>query len=101
MRLKEAKRFWTIAHQKVLGLLIMIEHHLMGLAPNARLLVAAERGMRRIEVIAVSPHPSSLNSPAKAVGAVAIARPKASAKPIKRIVGDRKGVFLAIKRCHR
>ena len=52
----------------------MIEHHQVRLAPDARLLVAAEGRMRRIEVVAVGPHPPGLDRAAGAIGAVDVAR---------------------------
>ena len=35
---------------------IVIEHHLVGLATDARLLIATERRVRRIQVITIHPH---------------------------------------------
>src|SRR5690606_5214123 len=45
---EETERIDVVAHQQVLGLLVVVEHHLVGLATDAGLLVAAERGMRRV-----------------------------------------------------
>jgi hypothetical protein len=42
MCLKEPQLVLVIRHQNVLGVTVMIEHHFMGLAPEAGLLVAAE-----------------------------------------------------------
>src|SRR5512134_3859704 len=44
---EEAERLRRVAHQQVLGLLVMVEHHLVRLAADARFLVAAEGGVRR------------------------------------------------------
>ncbi len=52
---EEAERLGRVADQQVLGLLIVVEHHLVGFAPDARLLVAAERRMGGIGVVAVDP----------------------------------------------
>ena len=41
---------------------IVIEHHLVGLATDARLLIAAERRVCRIQVIAIHPYTSSLDT---------------------------------------
>src|SRR5262245_54109361 len=87
-RLKEPECLRAIAHQHVLGLLVMVEHHLVGLAPDAGLLIAAERRMRRIEVEAVDPNPTRLDAAAHAVGAVDVARPCGCAEAIERVVGD-------------
>ena len=54
--LEETQRLRTVAHQQVLGLLIVLQNDLVGFAPVARLLVAAERRTRGIQVIAVRPH---------------------------------------------
>ena len=35
LQLKEAQRLLAVAHQHVLGLLVMVEHHLVRLAPDA------------------------------------------------------------------
>src|SRR5450756_362106 len=67
----------------------MIEHHLVRLASDARLFVAAERRMCRIGMIAVCPHAASLDRTAETVGAIGIARPYARAEAVKGIVGDR------------
>src|SRR5271156_3651512 len=72
---EEAQRLGAVAHQHVLGLLVVIEHHLVRLASDARLLVAAERGMRRIGVVAIGPHASRLDAAAQAVCKIDVARP--------------------------
>jgi hypothetical protein len=51
--------------QHVLHLLVVVEHHLVVLAPDARLLVAAERRMRRIGVEAVCPDATGLDRAAE------------------------------------
>src|ERR1700733_15909634 len=65
--LKEAQRLSAVADQHVLGLLIMIQHHLVRLTADARLLVAADRRVRRIGVIAVGPYAPGLDAAAKTV----------------------------------
>src|SRR5579863_6547676 len=42
--LEESQCLWTVADQQVLGLRVVLEHHLMRLATDTRDLVAAERG---------------------------------------------------------
>ena len=60
---EESELLWAVADQEILGLLVMVEHHLVGLAANARLLVAAECRMRRVGVVAIGPDPSGLDRP--------------------------------------
>src|SRR5260370_196936 len=73
--LEEAHSIRAIAHQHVLGLLVVLEHHLVVLAPDAGLLVTAKRRMSRIEVEAVGPNPAGLDLTAKVIRAVHIPRP--------------------------
>ena len=63
---EEAQLLGAVTHQHVLRLLIVIEHHLVGFATDARLLVSAERRMRRIGVIAIGPHAAGLDRAAGA-----------------------------------
>src|ERR1700687_276204 len=58
---EEAECLRAVTDQHVLRLLIVIEHHLVRLAADARLLVATERGVRRISVVAVGPHAAGLD----------------------------------------
>src|SRR6267142_269750 len=85
---EEAELLGTVADQHVFGLLIVVEHHLVGLAADARLLVAAERRMRGIGVIAVVPHPARLDSAAEAVEPVGITAPDTRTEAVERVVGD-------------
>src|SRR4051812_13018576 len=98
---EEPERLVAVADQQGLGLLIVVQHHLVVLAPDARLLVAAERRMRRIGVIAVRPDPAGLDAAAHAEGGVHVARPHARAQPVERVVGDRQRLFLVLERRHR
>src|SRR5262249_31717647 len=68
---------------------------------DARLLIATERGMRRISVIAVGPYATGLDSAAHAICARAVAGPHARAKTIERVIGDREGFSIIFKRRHR
>ena len=45
MGLEEAQRLLGVAHQQVLGLLVVVEHHLVGLTADTGLLVATEGGV--------------------------------------------------------
>ena len=60
--LEEPKLVGVVADQHVLGLLIVVQHHLVRLAPDAGLLVAAKGRMGGIGVIVVDPDPASLES---------------------------------------
>src|SRR5271165_2394411 len=100
-RSEETERLRRVAYQQVLGLLIVVEHHLVVFASDARLLVPAERGVSGIGVEAVRPHAARLNRAAHAIGAIAVARPYAGAKPVKRVVGDREGFRLVLQCRHR
>src|SRR3569623_573194 len=93
-RSEEAKLLRAVADQEVLGLLIVIKHHLMGLAPNARLLVAAECRVRGIGVVAIGPDPASLDGAAEAVAAVGVAAPDAGPQAVQRVVGDLQRFFI-------
>src|SRR5580765_2688558 len=56
----EPERVRAVRDEQVLGLLVVLQHHLVVLAADARLLVAAEGGMRGIGVVAVGPHAAGL-----------------------------------------
>src|ERR1700736_390307 len=66
--LEEAQRLGAVADQQVLGLGIVLQHHLMVLPSDAGDLVSAKRSACRIEVIAVGPDPPGLEAAAHAVG---------------------------------
>src|SRR6516165_3733063 len=83
---EEAELLGAIADQHVLRLLIVIEHHLVGLAADARLLIAAERRMGGIGVVAIGPHAAGLDRAAEAVAAIGVAAPHARAKAVERVV---------------
>src|SRR5208282_2612925 len=67
-RSEEAQCIRAIADEQVLRLLVVIQDHLMCFAAEARLLVAAERRMSRIHMIAVRPHATRLDLAADAIG---------------------------------
>src|SRR3954447_488271 len=94
---EEAQRLRAVADQEVLGLLVVVEHHLVVLAPDAGLLVAAEGGVRRVEVVAVRPDPPGLDLAAEAVGAAAVAGPHARPQAVERVVGDRERLRLVLE----
>ena len=79
----------------------MVEHHLVVLAPDAGLLVAAERGVRRVLVVAVRPDPAGLDLATGPVGLRTVARPDAGAEPVEGVVGDLERVVLVVEAGHR
>src|SRR5579872_5627771 len=94
---KEAELLWAVADQEILGLLIVIEHHLVVLAADAGLLVAAERGVRRVGVIAIGPDASGLDRAAEAIGTVDVARPHTGAEAVERVIGNRQCLILVLE----
>src|SRR5579864_5831099 len=78
--LKEPQSFRRIADEQVFRLLIVIQHHLVRLAADTGLLVAAKRSMRRVGVITVCPDAPSLNRAAHAIARIEIARPHSRAE---------------------
>src|ERR1700691_2397750 len=85
---EEAQRLRTVAHQDILGLLVMVEHHLVSFSADSGLLVAAEGGMRRIRMVAIGPDPAGLDTAAETICGVQIAGPDACAQSVQRVVGD-------------
>src|SRR5579859_5471484 len=100
LRSEETERLVAIADEQVLGLLIVIEHHLVIFAADTRLLVATERSMCRIRVIAVGPHAARLDLPAEAIGARTVACPYTGAQTVERIVGDLERFVFVLERRH-
>src|SRR4029077_19595593 len=100
-RSEEAELLRAVADQHVLGLLIMIEQHLVVFAADARLLVAAERRMRGIGVVAIGPDAAGLDRAAESVAAIGVAAPDAGAKAVERVVGDRERFLVGLERGHR
>ena len=86
--LEEAQFIGAIAYQQVLGLLVVVQHHLMVFTTDARLLVAAKCSVGWIGVIVVHPHAACLDSATKAVTGVHVTRPDASAEAIHRVIRD-------------
>src|SRR6059058_469050 len=84
--LEEAQCLGRVADQQVLGLLVVVEHHLVVLAADAGLLVATERGVRGVGVVAVGPDSACLDVATGPVGGVAVAAPHACAKTVERVV---------------
>src|ERR1700681_3391826 len=88
---EEPLRLIAVGDEQVLGLLVVVEHHLVVLAAESRLLVAAERRMRGVGVVAVGPHSAGFDVAAGAVGSVAVAAPDPGTQAVEGVVGDRDG----------
>src|SRR4029453_2061038 len=88
----------AVADQQVLGLLVVVEHHLVRLAADARLLVAAERGVGRVRLGVVNPDPTGLDPASDAVRGVGVARPNPGAQAEHRVVGDLQGLVEVLER---
>src|SRR6266536_1625129 len=95
--LEEAELLRAVADQEVLGLLIVIEHHLVGLAADTRLLIAPERRMRRIGVVAVGPNAAGLDRTPEPVAAIGIAAPYPGAEAVQRVIGDRQCLVVGLE----
>ena len=75
----------------------MVEHHLVVLAPDARLLVPAEGGVGRIQVVAVGPDPPCLEAAAHAMSGIAVAGPQTGAEAVERVIGEGERVGFVLK----
>src|SRR6516165_144470 len=69
----------------------------MRLAADARLLIAAERGVRRIGMVTVGPHPARLDCAPEPVAAVYVAAPNAGAQAVQRVVGYRQRLLVRLE----
>src|ERR1700683_1875733 len=85
---EEAQRLRAVAHQHVLRLLVMVEHHLVSFSADSGLLVAAEGGMRRIRMVAIGPDPAGLDAAAQTIGGVQIPGADGGPSPVQRVIGD-------------
>src|SRR5262245_32856328 len=101
LRLEEPHCLLAVRDQQVLGLLVVVEHHLVVLAPDARLLVAAERRVRGIVVVAVGPNAAGLDAAPHAEGAVTVAAPHTGAEAVQRVVGNFQRLVLILEGGHR
>src|SRR5690554_8069933 len=71
-RSEEPERVGVVAGQHTLGLLIMLQRHLVGLAANTGLLVTTEGRVGRVCVVAVDPDPTGLDIAAHAVREIGV-----------------------------
>src|SRR6187431_1034308 len=87
----------AVGDEQVLRLLVVVEHHLVVLAADARLLVPAERSVRRVQVVAVAPHPPGLDGAAGAVLGVDVSGPQAGTESVEGVVGDLDGLVVPVE----
>src|SRR5438067_11126819 len=99
--LEEPEWIRVIADQHTLGLRVVLEHHAVVLTADAGRLVAAERRVCRVLVVAVGPHPAGLDCAAHAERAAAVARPHAGSESVQRVVCDLESLLLGAERRHR
>src|SRR5579863_7308539 len=95
--LEKPKRFRAVAHQHILGLLVMIEHHLVRLPADAGFLITAEGRVRGICVVAIGPYASGLDASSEPICAIQISRPNAGAEPVHGVVGNLERLIRRIK----
>ena len=81
---KEPELVLVHRDKHVLGLAVVVEHHLVRLAPEAALLVPAERGVCRICVVAVDPHAARLDGARHLVHLVRVAGPDPGPEAVPR-----------------
>src|SRR5690606_37212540 len=84
----QAQRRTAVAHQQVLDLLVVAQRQFVGFTTDARVFVPPKRGVRRIEVVAVSPDATGFDAAPHAPGTVNIQRPQPRTQPEFRIVGN-------------
>src|SRR6478735_6314686 len=94
---EEAESVGRVGDEQVLRLLVVVEHHLVVLAADSRLLVAAEGRVRRVLVVAVGPHATGLDATTHPVGTRAVAGPHAGAEAVERVVGARERGGLVVE----
>src|SRR6202000_853075 len=95
--LEETLRVLRVGHEQVLGLLVVVQHHLVVLTADTGLLVPAERGVRRVSVVAVRPDPPGLDVAAGPVSRVGVPGPDAGAEAVQRVVGGLDGVVVVVE----
>src|SRR4051794_31117589 len=94
---EEPQCFGRIADQQVLRLLIVIQHHLVGLAADPELFVSSERRVRGIGVITVRPDATGLDCAAHAVARVGIAGPHAGTETVQCVVRNLQRLTLILE----
>src|SRR5262249_21326698 len=85
-------------HPDRFHLRVLLERVVTALAAEPRLLVAAERQARIVEVVGVDPDRSRLERARGAQGLLDVARPDRRGEPVDRGVADRDGLLLVLER---
>ena len=80
--LEESELILVHRDQHVLGLTTMTEHHLMCLTTKPRLLVATERCMRWVCVVAIDPNATGLDGTRNLVRLMSVTSPDPSSKSV-------------------
>ncbi len=78
----------------------MVEHHLVGFAADAGLLLSAEGRVGGIQVVAVGPDATGLDAPGQSLHLVNVPGPDAGAQSVHGVVGDLQGFFLVLEGGH-
>jgi large subunit ribosomal protein L11e len=90
--LEESQLVLVVRDQHVLGVAVVVEHHLVILAAETRLLVASERSVGRVCVVAVDPHTTGLDGSWYLVQLVGITGPDSGSQTVGGVVGDLDGL---------
>jgi len=98
--LEEAQFVFIVGDQHVLGVAVVLQHHLVGLTAEARLLVAPKGRVRWIRVVAVHPHAARLDGSGHLVLLVRVSGPHARPQAVDGVVGDLDGLFGRLERGH-
>src|SRR5690242_6151091 len=83
-------------HVDVLGLHVLGQRLQAEVVPSARLLVAAERRLRRVDPVVVDPHRARLKRVRDAVRASGVARPDRCCQAVADVVGQPHRLLLAV-----
>src|SRR5450631_368725 len=99
--LEKSKRLRAVAHQHVLGLLVMIKHHFVRFSADTGFLVSAEGRVRGIGMVAIGPYASGLDAPPEPIGKIEITGPNARTQPVHRVVGNLQRLIRCVEYRHR
>src|SRR5262249_26312248 len=95
--LEKSHRFLIVRHKHVLGLTIVVEHHLVILASKARFLVPAKWSVSRVAMIIVYPDAAGLDRTWDPIKLVRIACPDARTQTIKCVIRDLDSLGFVLK----
>mmetsp|Transcript_39887 Transcript_39887/g.69060 ORF Transcript_39887/g.69060 Transcript_39887/m.69060 type:complete len:559 (+) Transcript_39887:102-1778(+) len=99
--LEEAQFVLVVRDQHVLGVAVVVKHHLVVLSAETGLFVSTKRSVGRVGMVVVYPHTAGLDGTRHLVHLVGIAGPHASAKAVDTVVGDRNSLFGGLEGGHR